>query len=116
MEDIGKIAVMTGMQVSKTNRVHALRRTLRWILAAFYFAAGIFHLALPAPFLTITPNWAPFPEEVIFITGLCELAGAIALLVPSLRKLAGLGLALYAIAVFPANINHAIVDDLAPAS
>jgi uncharacterized membrane protein len=38
----------------------------------------------------------------------CEIAGALALLVPRLRWLAGVALAAYAVAVYPANIKHAI--------
>jgi uncharacterized membrane protein len=83
---------------------------LRALLAVLYIPAGILHLAWPAPFLSITPAWVPLPALVIPITGLCEMAGAIGLYIPSLRNIAGIGLALYAIAVFPANINHAIVD------
>jgi uncharacterized membrane protein len=52
----------------------------------------------------------PFPELVVAFTGICEIAGAIGLLVPRLRYAAGFGLAAYAVCVFPANINHAIND------
>ncbi len=41
-------------------------------------------------------------------TGLCEIAGAIALLTRALRRAAGIALATYAVCVFPANIKHAI--------
>ncbi len=44
---------------------------------------------------------------MIFGTGLCELAGALALLTTRFRGLAGICLALYAVCVYPANINHA---------
>ena len=85
------------------------RTALRWLLALAYFVAGIFHLRSPAGFLAITPSWVPCPAQVIALTGLAELAGATALaLIPRLRKAAGIGLALYAVCVFPANINHAI--------
>ena len=87
----------------------------RVALAAIYTVAGIFHLATPDILLTITPGWVPWPREVILVTGLCELAGAVALLTGSLRQVAGIGLALYAVCVFPANIKHAI-DDLSAGS
>jgi uncharacterized membrane protein len=85
-----------------------LRATMRWIMAAFYAAAGIGHLLRPDAFLPIVPDWVPFPREVILATGLCELAGAIALLTVRLRRIAGVMLALYALCVWPANIKHAI--------
>jgi uncharacterized membrane protein len=83
---------------------------IKTLLALLYAVAGVLHIVYPAPFLTITPAWVPYPATVIFITGLCEIAGATGLFIPQLRKAAGLGLALYAIAVFPANINHAMQD------
>jgi uncharacterized membrane protein len=85
-----------------------VRRRMRWAMAAFYAGAGALHLSAPDAFVAITPDWVPFPREVVLATGVCEIAGAAALLTTKLRTLAGLMLALYAIAVFPANIKHAL--------
>ena len=84
------------------------RSVMRWIMAAFYCLAGVVHLNAPDAFLPIVPTWAPMPREIVLFTGICEIAGAIALLTNSLRRLAGVMLALYAICVFPANIKHAV--------
>jgi uncharacterized membrane protein len=84
------------------------RATSRWVLIAVYLAAGMFHLATPGPFLMITPDWVPFPRQVIMATGICEIAGAFGLMTRRLRQAAGVGLALYAVCVFPANIKHAV--------
>jgi uncharacterized membrane protein len=84
------------------------RWSARWMLAAVYLVAGLFHLAMPSTFLMIMPDRAPFPRQVILVTGLCEIAGAVGLLTRSLRRAAGVGLALYAVCVFPANIKHAL--------
>ena len=89
------------------------RLGLRVFLALAYGLAGLAHLVRPAPFLTITPDWVPLPEAVIFWTGMAEIAGAMALLQPfskPLRQAAGLCLALYALCVWPANINHFAMD------
>ena len=85
----------------------------RILLAVFYIGAGILHIRSPGGFLDITPEWVPFPEQVVFWTGIAELTGGLGLLVPPsliswCRYAAGTGLALYAICVFPANINHAV--------
>ncbi len=85
----------------------------RVLLAALYLLAGILHIATPGTFLLIMPDWVPYPTQVILFTGCCEIAGAVGLMVPRLRRAAGIGLALYAICVFPANIKHAI-DGLPP--
>ncbi len=84
-----------------------VRDIARSVLAAAFLAAGVLHLLLPAPFLGITPAWVPWPNYVIRLTGVAEVLGAIGLMTPRLRQAAGLGLALYAVCVFPANIKHA---------
>ena len=81
---------------------------MRWIMAAFYLVAGIGHLARPEAFLPIVPAWVPLPREIVLLTGICEIAGALALLTPRFRVFAGTMLALYALCVWPANIKHAI--------
>ena len=88
-----------------------MRAALRYSLAAIYVIAGVAHIRSPAGFVQITPDWVPAPQFVVLVTGLCEIAGAVALaFVPRLRRAAGIGLAAYAVCVFPANINHAIND------
>ena len=84
------------------------RWVMRLVMAMFYFAAGVLHINSPQGFILIVPSYVPWPAEIVWLTGICEIAGAIGLLVPQFQKAAGLGLALYAVCVFPANINHAI--------
>ena len=84
------------------------RTVMRWVMAAFYAVAGVGHVLWPEAFLPIVPDWVPFPREVILLTGVCELAGAAALLTQRLRWIAGVMLALYALCVWPANIKHAV--------
>ena len=52
---------------------------MRWIMAAFYLVAGVGHLARPEAFLPIVPAWVPSPREIVLLTGVCEIAGALAL-------------------------------------
>ena len=88
-----------------------MRAALRYSLAAIYVIAGVAHIRSPAGFVQITPDWVSAPQFVVLATGLCEIAGAVALaFVPRLRRAAGVALAAYAVCVFPANINHAIND------
>jgi uncharacterized membrane protein len=85
------------------------RTTLRILLGVIYLIVGVAHLRSPAGFLAITPKWVPCPETVIALTGICEIAGAVALIfVPRLRYAAGIAFALYAVCVYPANIRHAL--------
>lgn len=43
------------------------------------------------------------PETLVAFTGVCEIAGGIGLLIPAVRLAAGICLAIFLIAVFPAN-------------
>jgi uncharacterized membrane protein len=90
------------------------RAIMRWLIAAFYLLAGIVHLVRPEAFLPIVPDAVPFPREVILATGVCEVAGAIALLTVKLRWLVGVMLALYALCVWPANIKQALEHIVLP--
>ncbi len=92
------------------SRETAARRIARWLLALAYLVAGVAHLRSPGGFVAITPHWVPFPAQVVMATGLAELAGAAGLMIPPLRKAAAIGLALYALCVWPANFNHAFND------
>jgi uncharacterized membrane protein len=88
-------------------------RVTRWLLVLLYLAAGVLHLAVPRPFLAITPHWVPDAPLVITLTGIAELAGAAGLAqpwFPGLRRAAGWGLAAYALCVWPANVNHMLMD------
>jgi uncharacterized membrane protein len=90
------------------------RRLLRWLLAAAFLAAGVLHLTHPAPFARIVPPWVPQAQLVVLATGWCEVAGAIGLLLPATRRWAGALLALYALCVWPANVQHMLLFAQAP--
>jgi uncharacterized membrane protein len=85
---------------------------LRWALGLIYLAAGVLHILIPAPFVEIAPLPAALAPSVVLITGLCEIAGATALMFGGvrLRWWAGVMLALYAMCVWPANVHHAMLD------
>lgn len=102
-----------GQPDAANSRRLAARTVLRRLLGAGHLAAGYFHLARPQSFLVIMPEWVPFPREVVLWTGVAEALGTLALLQPwseRLRRAGAIGLALYAMCVFPANINHFALD------
>ncbi|MEI8082421.1 MAG: hypothetical protein WCI74_11305 [Actinomycetes bacterium] len=79
----------------------------RWILAAILLVAGLSHLGNPAPFMAQVPPWFPAPAATIFISGVVEIALAIAL-VTIRRKRAAVGwiVAAYFVVIFPGNISQ----------
>lgn len=85
-----------------------MREALRWALVVVYAGAGLLHLKSPHAFEQIVPPWVPQPHLVVLATGVAELVGAAGLIIGRLRWMAGVGLAAYAVCVWPANFHHAI--------
>jgi len=85
-----------------------LKRISIGLLAIFFITAGILHFAKTAVFMQIMPPWLPYGLALIYISGVCEILGGIALLIPRLRRLSGYCLIALLIAVFPVNINMAV--------
>ena len=69
---------------------------------------GVDHLVTPARYVAMIDGFLPMPHVLVAITGLCELAGAVGLLMPRTRRLAAMALAAYFVAVFPANVANAL--------
>lgn len=81
-----------------------MSRRLLLLFAVFMFL-GVSHFFVPNSFERIVPSWIPAPRLMVYISGVAEIAGAIGLLVPALRRYAGWGLIALLVSVFPANIN-----------
>lgn len=90
-----------------------LKTIALFVLAAIFVTAGIFHFLKPEPFERIVPPFLPFPRALVYISGVAEIAGGLALLVPQLRFAAGIWLILLLIAVFPANLHMALAPERA---
>ncbi len=85
-----------------------VRRGVRYALAAVFLLDGVLHTLYPAPFVAITPDWVLMPLQIVRLTGVAALLGGLGLLIPRVRRWAGMGLALYCVAVYPANVHHAL--------
>jgi uncharacterized membrane protein len=84
------------------------RARIRASLAAMFVFTGAAHFYATDAFVQSIPEFLPPRREAVYISGMAELAGAVGLLVPRLQRVAGIGLALMLLAVFPANINVAV--------
>ena len=92
-----------------SQRVH-LSKSLRGRLSlAFLFIfTGMSHFFMPAEMAQMLPPIMPFRVEIIYVTGVLEILGAIGLLIPRLAQLASLALIVFLMGVLPANIYSAI--------
>jgi uncharacterized membrane protein len=77
-------------------------------LGAFFLIAGSLHFLRPKPYVAIVPDALPRKREIVFASGVAELAGGAGVLVPSTRRLAGWWLIATLLAIFPANVNMAV--------
>jgi uncharacterized membrane protein len=89
-----------------------IRTALRVVLALGMIAIGVDHFVAPAFFVRIVPHALPSPPLLVQISGACEVLGGVGLLVPRVRRAAGIGLVLLYVAVFPANVNMVVHPEL----
>jgi uncharacterized membrane protein len=80
----------------------------RYALATMLlFTASAHFTKMKNDLVRMMPDWIPQPMALVYFTGVCEIAGAIGLLLPSVRQTAGLALIVFFIVVFPANVKAA---------
>lgn len=78
------------------------------LLALLFTAAGVLHFVRPETYVRIIPPLLPYPLALVYISGVAEIIGGLALLVPAVRPWAGLWLIALLAAVFPANLYMAL--------
>ncbi|WP_438011252.1 DoxX family protein [Sorangium sp. So ce321] len=85
-----------------------------WVTCSRYALAAMFLLTASAHWgsrraelVAMVPPALPHPEFLVTATGVLEIAGAAALLVPRLAPWAAMGLTLLLVAMFPANVHAA---------
>lgn len=72
------------------------------------------HFVKPEPYEMIMPPQLPYPRELIYASGVAEIAGGLGALSERLRPWAGWWLIGLLLAVFPANVYHAVAADEIP--
>ncbi|HVO53440.1 MAG TPA: MauE/DoxX family redox-associated membrane protein [Solirubrobacterales bacterium] len=81
----------------------------RTALAAFFGAAGINHFVNPRFYEAIVPPpLAAWRNEINAVSGVAEIAGAVAVLHPASRRGGRWWLLALLVAVFPANVHMAV--------
>ena len=88
--------------------VHALaswHTAARYGLAVMLFFTSSAHFtAMKEDLIRMTPSWVPRPRQMVFFTGLCEIAGAIGLAIPALQRAAGIALILFFLEIGRAHV------------
>ena len=81
-----------------------------YLLALFFFVAGITHFTQDEAYAGIVPPLLPFPFIIVWVTGIMELFFAVGLAIKKFRKISGFWLAPFLLAVLPANIYMAMYN------
>ena len=90
---------------SEKNIIKALKTGTVVIMSILYVGIGFKHFTDPEFFLKIMPPFfKSFDLELVYLSGFFEILFGFLLLFQKYRKIAGIGLILLLIAVFPANI------------
>ncbi len=84
------------------------------VVFLFFMGGGITHFTNTGFFVAIMPPYIGYHRELVYISGVFEILGAIGILIPALRQWAGNGLLLLVVLVSPANIHMWLHPDLFP--
>jgi uncharacterized membrane protein len=101
---LARIAGLLGVDA-----LDSLTAALRVGLALMFVLTGLAHFgrARRADLIAMVPPGLPRPDLLVTLTGVLELVGAAALLIPATAPWAAAGLALLMVAMFPANVSAA---------
>src|SRR5262245_5475731 len=91
---------MTGLEIAP-----AIRAKVG--LSLFFLFTSLGHFIKTEEMSAMVPPIFPYPVELIYITGVLELLGAICVWIPRLTRVTGLFLILILIGLLPANIYSA---------
>lgn len=80
-----------------------------YALAIMFVFTGIAHFnRMKHDLARMIPPYFPKPLLIVYITGVLEFLGAVGLLLPQFRRLAGVCLALMLVGLFVANVHAAL--------
>ena len=75
-----------------------------------FVLVGMEHFRDPQKFVEIVPPYFPFALFLVYLTGAMDIAGGLGIIYPETREIAGRLMALFLIAVYPANFYMWIND------
>lgn len=77
-------------------------------LSLMLIFTGVSHFTfMTEDFVRMIPPSIPWPRTLVYFTGVCEMAGAVGLLLPEFRRASAYALIAFFLTVLPANIHAA---------
>lgn len=77
-------------------------------LAALFLTSGTTHLVKPGVFEPLVPRALPRRREIVYVSGVAELACAAGLLHPRTRRYAGWASAALLLGILPGNVQMSV--------
>src|SRR3954453_22029032 len=85
-----------------------LPRRVRRLFGPFFVFAGVMHFVIPDTYQSIVPRSLPRGRDLVYASGVAEIAGGLGTMHPRTRRLASWWSVATLVAVFPANVNMAL--------
>jgi uncharacterized membrane protein len=70
--------------------------------------AGVMHFVIPRTYEAIVPDWLPRHRELVYASGVAEIAGGLGVMHPRTRRAGAWWSVATLLAVFPANVHMAL--------
>ena len=80
----------------------------RALLGATFLTTGLLHFLRPRMYEAIMPRYLPAHRELVYASGVAEIAGGVGVLHSRSAKPAGWWLIATLVAIFPANVEMAL--------
>ena len=100
------ILTLVGKLFPRFNVAPAIRARVG--LSLFFAFTALGHFALTEAMSEMLPPAVPYRVELIYLTGILELLGAVGVWIPRLTKLTGLLLIAMLVGILPSNIYSAM--------
>jgi uncharacterized membrane protein len=105
------LLVLRGVGLLGVRRLSSWREAGLIAVAIMFLFTGATHFTgMKHDYAAMLPGFVPNELWVIHLTGALQILGAVGLLVPRTRRLAGVSLALLLVAMFPGNVYAAVND------
>jgi len=77
----------------------------KYLLGLLLIIGGIAHFTMTGFYVNAMPDYLPFHEMIVYISGVVEILLGVLLVIPKTTKKAAVGIIILFIAIFPANVN-----------
>jgi uncharacterized membrane protein len=81
---------------------------MRRLFGIVFALAGVLHFVKPGWYEAIMPEYLPAHRELVYASGVAEIAGGLGTLHPRTRRVASWWSIATLVAVFPANVDMAL--------